>query len=175
MFFLLNQFIVRNYGNETWLQLTKAAGIAESPHDIHKNYPAKEMFDMLNAASQLTHLSENKVKEKFGEYLVPPLLSMYKQHIHEEWKTFEMLENTEMVMHKAVRKQETEAAPPVLHVSRIHDKLLLIDYFSKRKMGSLAVGIVRGIAKYYNESDKITIVPVSELDEERVQIRVEFK
>jgi len=174
MFFLLNQFVVRNYGNDTWLQLTEAAGAGEAPHDIHKNYPAAEMFSILSAASKLTHLSENDLKQKFGEYLVPPLLGMYKQHINPDWKTFEMLENTELVMHKAVRKQENQASPPVLNVSRVHDKLLIIEYFSKRRMASLAVGIINGIAKYYGESDKVKAIPVSDLDEERVQIRVEF-
>lgn len=174
MFFLLNQFIVRNYGNDVWLQLTKTAGAFESPHDIHKNYPAAEMFAILNAASQLTQLSENDLKEKFGEYLVPTLLSMYKQHVNPEWKTFQMLENTELVMHKAVRKQENQAAPPILNISRVHDKLLIIDYYSKRKMASLAVGIINGIAKYYGESDKVEVIPVTNPDDERVQIRVEF-
>lgn len=175
MFFLLNQFIVHNYGNDAWLNLLEKAGASETIHNVHKNYPAKEMFSILNAASELTHLTVNDLTEKFGEYLVPTLLGMYKQHINPEWKTFEMLENTELVMHKAVRKQENEASPPVLNISRVHDKLLMIDYYSKRKMACLAIGIIRGIAKYYNESEKVNVIPLSNPDEERVQIRIEFK
>ncbi len=51
----------------------------------------------------------------------------------------------------------------------------MIDYFSKRKMGALAVGIIKGIATYYNEQDKIEIKSMSDPEDERVQIRVEFK
>ncbi len=175
MFFLLNQFVVRNYGNETWLLLMKMAGATESQHDIHKNYPAAEMFSILTAASEVTNIPEDKLKENFGEYLVPTLLSMYKHHINPEWKTFEMLENTELVMHKAVRKQENEASPPVLQITRVHDKLLIIDYYSKRRMVSLGIGIIKGIAKFYNEADKINVECMNDPNDERVQIRVEFK
>ena len=57
-------------------------------------------------------------------------------------------------MHKAVRKEENKANPPTLHISRVSDKLLIIDYYSKRRMASLAIGIIKGIAKFYNESEK---------------------
>jgi hypothetical protein len=174
MFFLMKEFIVSNYGNETWMELTKKTGV-DSLYDIHKNYPASEMFLIIKAVTDHTGLSESIIKEKLGAHLVPMLLTMYKAHIRPEWKTFEMLENTELVMHKAVRKQENEAKPPILNVSRVHDKLLIIDYYSKRKMASLAIGIIKGIAEFYNESEKINVVPMCDQDDERVQIRIEFK
>jgi hypothetical protein len=174
MFFLLSEFIVNNYGNTTWTELTKKAG-AVLPYDLHKNYPASEMFLIIRAGADHAKLTENTITEKFGEYLVPGLLTLYRSHIRPEWKTFEMLLNTELVMHKAVRKQENEANPPVLSVSRVHDKLLVIDYYSKRKMASLAIGIIKGIAKFYNESDQIEVVPMSDQNDERVQLRIEFK
>lgn len=78
-------------------------------------------------------------------------------------------------MHRAVRKEENKASPPTLNVSRVNDKLLIIDYYSKRRMASLAIGMIKGIAKFYNESEKLQITLNAESDDERVQIRVEFK
>ncbi len=86
-----------------------------------------------------------------------------------------MRENTELVMHKAVRKEENKANPPVLNVSRVHDNLLIIDYYSKRRLACLAIGIIRGIIKFYNETDKVTVIPNTNPADERVQIRIEFK
>ena len=174
MFFLLHEFIVSRYGQGCWMKLTEKTG-ANSAYDRHKNYPASEMFLIIKALADHTELPENTVKEMFGEHLVPKLLTLYRSHIRPEWKTFEMLENTELVMHQAVRKQENEANPPVLNISRVHDKLLIIDYFSKRRMASLAVGIIKGIAQFYNESEKINVIPMSDQNDERVQIRIEFK
>ncbi len=125
--------------------------------------------------SDYIQLPAEKLKEQFGEYLVPGLLTLFKSHINPGWKTFEMLENTEFVMHRAVRKEENKASPPTLNVSRVNDKLLIIDYYSKRRMASLAIGMIKGIAKFYNESEKLQITLNAESDDERVQIRVEFK
>ena len=75
----------------------------------------------------------------------------------------------------AVRTEQSIANPPVINVRRIHDKLLVIDYYSKRKMASLAVGIIRGIAAFYSESEKVVVIPTTDQGDENVQIRVEFQ
>ncbi len=41
-------------------------------------------------------------------------------------------------------------------------------------MCSLAMEIIRGIAKFYNESESIEIISVSDPADERVQIKVEY-
>ncbi|HEX8515949.1 MAG TPA: heme NO-binding domain-containing protein [Bacteroidia bacterium] len=175
MFVLLKKFIENNYSDEMWFTLAKEAGIHQPSYDPHKSYDAEEMFSIIAEASKKTGISESDLKEKFGEYLVPDLMIAYGAYVNPEWKTFEVLEYTEHVMHKAVRKEESSANPPVLNISRVHDQLLIIDYYSKRKLGSLAVGIINGIARFYNETDIVNVIPMSNPNDERVQIRVEFK
>jgi hypothetical protein len=176
MFFLLKKFIENNYGgSETWLKLNEVAGISRPLYEPQKNYPLAEMFAILSATAIHSRLSQNKFTEKFGEYLVSDLLNLYKSHLNPSWKTFEILENTELIMHKAVRKQEKNANPPILNVSRVHDKLIIIDYYSKRKMASLAVGIIKGIAGFYNEKERVRTILNTHPNDERVQIRIEFK
>jgi hypothetical protein len=175
MFLLLKKFVENNFDQSTWLKIIKVAGAAQSSYEMHRNYPASEMFSIISTAANYSGIHEEALKEKFGEYLVPDLLELYKMHVKPEWRTFEMLENTEKVMHKAVREEASEANPPVLSVTRVSNKLLIIDYYSKRKMASLAIGIIKGIAKYYNESEKLRIVPNTRPNDERVQLRVEFR
>jgi hypothetical protein len=112
--------------------------------------------------------------EQFGSYLVNDLFALYKDYIRPEWRTFEIILHTESVMHGAVRKLNSTANPPILNVFQVNEKLLIIDYFSKRKMASLAIGIIRGISEYYGEADKIKITPMTNSDDERVQIRLDF-
>lgn len=175
IFFLLQKFVESNYGKDSWVKLNQTAQTGQQRYDMHENYSLSQMNSIISAAANLTGLSENNLKEKFGEHLVPDLLNIYKSYLNPAWKTFNLLENAEHVMHMAVRQQERKANPPVLNVTRVSDKLLIIDYYSKRKMANLAIGIIRGIAKYYNESDKINIIPVTNLNDERVQIKIEFK
>ena len=77
-------------------------------------------------------------------------------------------------MHGAVRRLNSTANPPILNVSQVNDKLLIVDYHSRRKMASLAIGIIRGIAEYYGESQSVKIISMTDPDDERVQIRLEF-
>ncbi|MCW3077933.1 MAG: hypothetical protein JWO32_2542 [Bacteroidetes bacterium] len=175
IFLLLQRFVNSNYGEGTWEKLLTLAGHSGKEFNTHANYPLTEMNAIIVQASKLTGIAESDLKEKFGEKMVPDLMHMYKKYMQPEWKTFEVLAYTELVMHKAVRKEEHNAHPPILNVSRVHDKLLIIDYHSERKMGSLAVGIIKGIAAYFNEQDQIQVIPLSNPNDERVQIRVEFK
>lgn len=174
IFILLKKFIVSTYTDTTWLELTRLAGTPEINYEMNKSYPLHEMDSIVSTAATHTGVSESDLKEKFGEYLVPDLFNLYKQYLDPAWKTFETLIHTENIMHGAVRKGST-ATPPVLNVSKVSDKLLFIDYYSKRKMGSLAIGIIKGIAKYFNEGDKINILSMSNPNDERVQLKVEFK
>lgn len=174
LFLLLKKFVESNYSEDTWSKLIQTAGIQRPVYEMNQSYPAVEFFSLINTAAYHMGFPENDLKEKFGEFLVPDLLAIYKAYVNPAWKTFDILMNTEQVMHTAVRRQAGNANPPVLNVTRVSDKLLIIDYYSKRKMASLAIGIIKGIAKYYHEGEKIKIVPNTNPDDERVQIRVEF-
>lgn len=174
MFVLLKKYIETNYSNEIWIKLVQEAGAGDITYGMHQSYPASQMYSIMSGASVYAGISESNLKENFGEFLVPDLMHLYKSYVKPEWKTFEVLEYTEIVMHQAVRKEESTANPPILNISRVHDKLLIIDYYSKRKMADLAVGIIKGIAKFYGESQKVHVIPATGSNDERVQIRVEF-
>jgi hypothetical protein len=175
MLFLLRKFFVNNYSEEMWVKLNKTARSGTTSYEITRNYPMKHFNAILSAASSVTGNSVNNIKEEFGQYLVPDLFQFYGNYLNPEWKTFEVIENTEKIMHSAVRRLNSAAEPPVLNVSKVNDKLLIIDYYSKRKMASLAVGIVKGIAHYFKEQEYIEVQPTTDLNDERVQIRVSYK
>ncbi len=173
LFYLLKEFINRKRPG-LWLSILEKVELKGREYNPHEVYPVEEFDRILAEAARFSGKRVVDFTEEFGADLVPSLLSIYGKFVDPKWRTFELLMYTEMIMHKAVRKEENKAAPPVLNVSRVHDKLLVIDYYSKRKLGSLAVGIIRGIAKFYKEEDKVKVIPQSEPGDERVQIRVEF-
>jgi predicted hydrocarbon binding protein len=91
--------------------------------------------------------------EGFGEFITPKLFSMYRTVISKEWRTLDLVENTESVIHTVVRSRG--GTPPVLSVERKDATELVVSYGSKRKLCALARGIIRGIAKHYGE--RVTI------------------
>ena len=159
---------------ETWEKMQIAADVEGWEYVITKSYPLTHMEGLVQAASQFNGIAVEDLKEQFGEYLVPDLFMLYKNYIRPEWRTMDIIEHTEKVMHGAVRALNSTANPPVLFVTKVNPQLLIIDYYSRRRMGSLAIGIIRGIAVYYGESQNISVISMSEPADERVQIRVEY-
>jgi hypothetical protein len=173
IFYLLKKFVVHIYSEEMWLQFLREAKPSTEEFLMTENYPISDIEGIVITASKHSGFTIDQLQEKFGEWLVPDLFSVYKSYLRPEWRTFEVIENTEEVMHGAVRKLNSTANPPILHVSKVNENLLIVDYYSKRKMGSLAVGIIKGIAKYYNEQDLIKVVPTTNPEDERVQIKIQ--
>ncbi len=174
IFFLLKKFIDRSLPEGSWAKLNESAGNGNMEFDITLNYDISHINNFLEAASELTGATKTELKEKFGEELVPDLMKVYSSYVKPEWRTYDILLYTETVMHGAVRHLNSTANPPILNVTKVGNDILMVDYFSKRRMGALAVGIIRGIARFYNESDKIKVIPLCDPNDERVQIRVEF-
>ena len=172
IFSLLKRYVQTQYDHSTWVRLTELAGISGLDFNSKTVYPDEHMYVLIGHAAEQTGIPAGELHEKFGEYLVPDLLYMYQKLLQPEWKTLEMLEHTEAVMHTHVRREHTENAPPVLDVKRVSDNEVLIDYVSPRRMGGLAVGMVRGLATYFDEADRIDVQPTTSEDGERVQIRV---
>lgn len=111
--------------------------------------------------------------EEFGTFLVPDLLLIFKKYVNPAWDVFDMIQNTEAFMHGAVRQQDARTNPPRLFVTKVSKSLLVIDYHSKRRMASIALGIIKGIVTHFNEATAYKVWPVTDLDAERVQLRVE--
>lgn len=109
------------------------------------------------SASKVLGLSPELILEKFGFFLSTDLLDFYAKSIQPEWKTLDLVEHTETNMHKAVRFKDKDAVPPQLLCKRVDEKTVTIEYGSERNMLELGIGIIKGIAKHYNEEVKITV------------------
>ncbi|WP_162056232.1 heme NO-binding domain-containing protein [Pontibacter pamirensis] len=174
IFVLLKRFVESLYGYSTWVNLLEAAGIKHAPYQMDETYPTGEIAAIVGKASELMRVPPHQLMEQYGESLVPDLLLVYKKHMRPEWRTYDMLLNTEAAMHAAVREKDSRATPPLLLVTKKGSRQLIVDYHSKRRMAAVAVGIIKGIAKYYDESDKVEVTLLTPVGEERVQISVDF-
>ena len=149
---LLRRYVQTQYDHSTWVRLMELSGLEDVVYDHKTVYPDEHIYALVGQAAEMTGLSAGELHEKFGEYLVPDLMYMYQKLLKPEWKTLDMLEHTELMMHKQVLREHTENLPPVLEASRLGPNELMIDYVSPRRMSGLAVGIVRGVTSYYDEA-----------------------
>lgn len=169
---LLKRYVQTRYDHSAWVRLVELSGLGDVEFNHKTVYPDEHMYALVHHAATMTGLPAGELHEQFGEYLVPDLMYMYQKLVQPGWNTLDMLEHTELTMHKQVRREHAENAPPVLDVTRVSPTELVIEYVSPRRMSGLAVGIVRGLATYFDEADRIEVQPTTSEDGERVRIRV---
>ena len=114
-------------------------------------YPDAEAIELLQALAESTGRSLADTLEQFGRFLAPHLMKVAGRHVDPAWRTLDLIEHTETIIHAMIRSANPGALPPVLETVRpALDELHLI-YGSQRQLCPLARGLMRGIAAQYHE------------------------
>jgi hypothetical protein len=150
----LEKFVTRMQGAEQWQRILDQAQLKHQVFVAVGTYPDADLLKLVQAASAVTKKPANQLLEGFGEFITPTLFSMYRTVILPTWRSLDLIENTEQVIHTVVRSRG--GSPPVLSVKRTDATHLVVTYGSQRKLCALARGIIRGIAKHYGEYILIT-------------------
>ncbi len=144
-------YVESRFGRGHWDSVLKAAGLADRVY-LSKAYPAAEAQALIAAAERLSGKSARAILQDFGEFTVPALLGMYSHLIQPEWRSLDVIEHAEKIMHAKARQGERGAAPPYLVVRRINAHKVILTYNSQRRMCAVAVGVGLGLGKYFRES-----------------------
>jgi hypothetical protein len=150
----LKKLVDTRVGGDAWRELLKEAGLGAKVYMPVTEYPDAEAVSILGALSRRTGKSTRDLFEEFGEYIAPDLLALYRHMVKPEWRTLELLENTEDTIHRVVRIRNPGARPPELKTTRDGEEVL-ITYTSTRRMCGVAIGIVRGLGRHYAEEIEI--------------------
>jgi hypothetical protein len=150
----LKKLVDSRVGGDAWRQLLKEAGLEAKVYMPIAEYPDEDAVGILTALSRVSGKSMRDLFEEFGEFIAPDLVALYRHMVQPEWRTLELLENTEHTIHRVVRIRNPGARPPELKCARDGEEVL-ITYSSTRRMCGVAVGIVRGLARHYGENIQI--------------------
>lgn len=152
----LQKFVTHVRGANAWGDLLTQAGMKNRIFVPLTAYPDAEILSLVQTASQNLNLTVDAVLDKFGAFIAPDLLNMYRTLIDPAWRTLEVLEHTEHVVHRVVRLNNSGAEPPVLTVSRKSASAVRLEYRSARKMCALARGIIKGLADHFHDQVILT-------------------
>ncbi len=151
---------------QKFAETLERAGIGKMPHRTTvsgvprsflptKSYPDEEAVALLSSMADASNAPLQSLLERFGVFLGPHLVKVAGQHVDPSWKTLDLIENTESVIHTMVRATTPEATPPVIQTVRTAVDELQVIYTSSRRLCRLAGGIIRGVAEHYGEAIEI--------------------
>ena len=152
----LKRFVETRQGVSTWSRLAKRAGLANARYLANETYPDGDVAAIVEAASKMSGIESQALLEDFGEFIAPDLLEIYSALIRPEWRTLDVILNTERTVHTVVRIRNPGAAPPELRCVRKGPDEVVLTYDSPRKMCGVAKGIGRGLARHFDETIQIS-------------------
>lgn len=119
-------------------------------------YPYDEIIALVHSLSQQSRLPVTHLIEVFGEYLLNQFAKKYTGFFSSANDTFTFLKSIDNHIHVEVKKLYPKAELPKFdcHHPNGNTNQLVMIYSSERAMSNLAIGLINGTIKYYNE--KIT-------------------
>jgi tRNA A-37 threonylcarbamoyl transferase component Bud32 len=151
IFSFVQRYVQKEFGSEVWRELLDESGLGQRAYSPARAYPDEEANALIEAASRRLAVPVLQVHETLGKGITPDLIGLYKTHIPPQWRTLDLIENTETMIHSAVRVGNPSAAPPVLTCIRSSDDEVRVIYSSHRRLCGLLRGIVVGVSEYYRE------------------------
>ncbi|MGQ0544832.1 MAG: heme NO-binding domain-containing protein [Betaproteobacteria bacterium] len=152
----IGKFAQARIGEPAWQDVVRQAGVPQRLYYRVADYPDEEAFALLAGLSMKLQQPVGTVLEDFGEFVVPDLLRMSRYWLQPEWRTLEVIANTEQTIHETLRSEGSNTNPPRLRCRRTGPDEVVVTYDSPRRLCSLAIGIIRGLALHYDETIAIT-------------------
>ena len=130
-----------------------SAAALNSAHYLPSNvYPDAEAIQLLQAIADDLGEPFPTTARRFGEFLAPHLVKVAGPLIDPAWRTLDLIEHTEDLIHAMIRTKQPGADPPVLETVRTAPHEIHVVYASKRRLCPLATGLLRGLARHYGEA-----------------------
>lgn len=156
-FVFLQKFILKEMGSGSWAEILKIAGYPQSEIFLTLDKRSvKDFLTLINAVGQVSPLDKLDFFKKFGVFIGLTFMNHYSDFFNPIWKTLDVIENKNSQIHQFLKFDESSATPAHLKIKRLGQKKLHISYSSPRKMCTLGVGMIQGVAAHFKENVKIS-------------------
>ncbi len=133
-------------------------------------YSHKDMFKMVGKLSEIKGIPAPALLTVFGKYFFTTLKGKYPVFV-EKPNLFSFLNSIDQYIHPEVLKLYPDAELPRFDAEIKSDNEMILNYMSSRKMSDLAIGLIKGAAKHFNEN--VDVVKIGEEDDgQKVLLKV---
>ena len=151
IFNLLEEIIVRHYGDETWDHLLVTSGL-DGAYTSLGSYPDEHIAKLVAEIGKDFGLTAFEVLRWFGNQAMPLLFDRYPVFFQSQTCTRSFLLSVNHIIHPEVRKIYAGAQVPTFEFSDEANGGLLMGYSSPRRLCALAQGFAEGAASHYRET-----------------------
>lgn len=146
----LERFVATALGAPAWREVLRDAALGDRAYVASSSYPDHELRDIVVASARRTGVGVDRVLFDFGRYLAPDLVRNYRHLLQPDWRTLDVVEHTELLLHRVAMPGDPHASVPQLTVSR-DENGVSIAYRSRLGLCALARGAVVGLADCFHE------------------------
>ena len=152
---IVQKFVETNFGVDSWLQILTQAGVPELRFSPIQHYPDEAVMQVIRATCEHLKIEEDVALTSVGKFAAKELLRFAKHMLHPEWRTFEVLNNLESLIHRTVRLGNPGAEPADIQCHQISDSQIQVIYSSRRGLCALASGILSGMGEVFSQKLEI--------------------
>lgn len=154
IFNLLEDVVTQHYGADTWDDLLAAAQV-DGAFTSLGSYEDDKLLRLVSAASTALNQPPDVIVRWFGTNAIPLLAKKYPDFFrkHDHARSFLLTLNG--IIHPEVRKLYPGADVPDFDMDASSPEVLVMSYYSKRKLCALAEGLITGAATHFGE--RVTI------------------
>ena len=153
IFFYLQKFAaVTAAGSTSWDKVRSSVATSGNKYLPSGTYPDSDAVAFVTAIADSSGRPLPSILEDFGQYLAPHLIKVAATHVDPAWRTLDLIEHTESIIHTMIRATTPGASPPALETARQSPDELHLVYSSVRRLCPLVTGMIRGIAAHYGET-----------------------
>lgn len=150
IFNLLESFVCESWGEDAYDEIVSMCPLhTKEPFVGPGSYPDSDLLSIVRAATNKLGITIDQALHAFGKYAFPHLVRKFPVFVEGHYHPKTFLKTIDDVIHVEVRKFFRDAEPPrITFVDPGPDELMLI-YESRRRMCSLATGLLEGCAEFF--------------------------
>lgn len=150
VFNLLEEAVIRQYGEETWDDLLEAAGL-DGAYTSLGSYPDQQLTDLVEAASRATGTDPQSIIRWFGREAMPALAAANPGFFAPHHDIGSFLATLNDIIHPEVRKLYPGADVPTFGFTTASDGTITMRYGSPRRLCAFAEGLIEGAATQFGQ------------------------
>ncbi len=153
----LEQLVCSKFSREQWQRSLKEAGMNPATMFLpFQDIDDAAVMKVVQAVCTTLNLTLTQAADAFGDYWVGTYSQeLYGQYYQRYTTTREFLTALDSI-HVTMTKTMQNAHPPRFTYEWKNEKTLIMHYTSQRHLIDFAVGLIKGVGKFYRENVTIT-------------------